>query len=209
MTPSLDRSWRLPVLTADFERYLRAFEQAPPFTRRGQLEFHLETIALRRRHDTVAGALDDPDYLHSLYRTLQAWGIGARGSYLVPFEDFAGRLRFKEPELSALAGVSIDEPMDVTAVSGVLWHMIETLGIVENKTPIVSGTKALHHVLPDLVVPVDRAYTQTFFGWHSTEFQMVSGSSFRSPSARLPHSRVRSIPGASWARDGTAAGVRS
>jgi len=31
-------------------------------------------------------------------------------------------------------------------------------------------TKALHHVLAELVVPMDREYTQTFFGWHAEEF---------------------------------------
>ena len=35
----------------------------------------------------------------------------------------------------------------------------------------MAGTKALHHILPDLVVPVDRTYTQKFFGWHNPEFQ--------------------------------------
>jgi len=29
----------------------------------------------------------------------------------------------------------------------------------------------LHHILPELVFPIDREYTQTFFGWHNPEFQ--------------------------------------
>ncbi len=39
------------------------------------------------------------------------------------------------------------------------------------KNRVVSGTKALHHILPELVFPFDREYTQTFFGWHNAEFQ--------------------------------------
>jgi hypothetical protein len=39
------------------------------------------------------------------------------------------------------------------------------------KNRVVSGTKALHHILPELVFPIDREYTQTFFGWHNPEFQ--------------------------------------
>jgi hypothetical protein len=36
---------------------------------------------------------------------------------------------------------------------------------------VVSGAKMLHHLLPELVFPIDREYTQTFFGWSNPEFQ--------------------------------------
>jgi hypothetical protein len=39
------------------------------------------------------------------------------------------------------------------------------------KNCLVSGTKALHHVFPRLIFPIDREYTQTFFGWRNPEFQ--------------------------------------
>jgi hypothetical protein len=159
------------MLIAEFPRYLAVFEQAPPFGRCGQLEFHLETIRLRRKHESVAHALGDDRYLHALYRTLQAWGIGARGSNLVPVGEFVKLLRAKTPELAAFENLSIDNPMDVGAVCAALWQTIDTLGIVANNTRVVPGTKALHHVLPNLVVPVDRAYTQRFFRWHNPEFQ--------------------------------------
>lgn len=45
------------------------------------------------------------------------------------------------------------------------------MGIVENDAPLVAGSKALHHVLPDLVSPIDRQYTRPFFGWYSSQFQ--------------------------------------
>jgi hypothetical protein len=35
----------------------------------------------------------------------------------------------------------------------------------------VAGTKTLHHLLPDLVPPMDRAWTGTFFGWSSGDPQ--------------------------------------
>jgi hypothetical protein len=52
-----------------------------------------------------------------------------------------------------------------------IWQVISSLAIVSNDTPLVSGTKALHHILPELVVPIDRGYTQVFFGWHNPQFQ--------------------------------------
>jgi hypothetical protein len=35
----------------------------------------------------------------------------------------------------------------------------------------VALTKTIHHLLPDLLPPIDRAYTGTFFGWSVPDFQ--------------------------------------
>lgn len=47
-----------------------------------------------------------------------------------------------------------------------------------NDAPLVAGSKALHHVLPDLVVPIDRRYTRPFFGWYGTQFQYQQQRAF-------------------------------
>lgn len=48
----------------------------------------------------------------------------------------------------------IDDPaFDIPAVCEHLWQVIGNLGIVRNRALIVPGTKALHHVLPDLCRP--------------------------------------------------------
>lgn len=43
----------------------------------------------------------------------------------------------------------------------------------------MAGSKTLHHLLPDLVPPIDREYTRPFFGLHNPEFgnsrQPISG----------------------------------
>src|SRR5262249_39806000 len=124
-------------------------------------------------------ALADDAFLQSLYRTLQAWGIGVRASTLVIQRDFVAALRAKASELASFDGMCIDDPgLHVNTVSSRLWRTIETLGIVANDSKIVPGTKTLHHILPDLVVPVDRAYTQKFFRWHNPEFQYDQVSAF-------------------------------
>jgi hypothetical protein len=43
--------------------------------------------------------------------------------------------------------------------------------VVENKAKLVAGTKTLHHLLPDLVMPMDRAWTGKFFQLHPPEWQ--------------------------------------
>jgi hypothetical protein len=163
---------RIRLLIANFSHYVDSFVRKPPFTRFGQLEYHLDTIEARARLGSVINAVADDEFLRKLYLTLQAWGIGVRGSVLVSFEDFERILREKAQDIAAFEGLVIDDPsLDITGVSERLWRTIDKLGIVTNDARIVSGTKALHHLLPELVVPVDRAYTQRFFGLHNPEFQ--------------------------------------
>jgi hypothetical protein len=157
---------------ADFERYVTWYDEHVAFDRPEQLSSHLTTIRRRLELKTAAGAATDPDFCQNLYRTLQAWGIGQRGSRLVSRESFEEAVAVAAPEIARLDGAAIDDPsLDVAGTAAQLWSVIHSLAIVENKANLVPATKALHHLLPDLVVPMDREYTRTFFGLHAPEFQ--------------------------------------
>jgi hypothetical protein len=161
---------RVAKLTNEFGRYVRAYDAEVSFTSE-QLTAHRECIALRRRAGTVRVAISDEQFVHALRRTLRMWGIGVRASRLVPEEEFANALHTALPSLEALERLTIDGtdlPGDVTER---IWLLIDSLGVVENLAKVVAGTKTLHHLLPDLVVPMDRRYTGTFFGFHLPEWQ--------------------------------------
>jgi hypothetical protein len=79
-------------------------------------------------------------------------------------------LAAKAAELDELDGLSIEDPLEA-AVADRLWQAIESLGIVTNAATLVSGSKTLHHILPDLVVPIDRVHMRTFLACHSPAFQ--------------------------------------
>lgn len=74
--------------------------------------------------------------------------------------------------MEALEAAHIDDPhLDATKAAASLWRLIDGLEIVDNQAKLVSSSKALHHLLPDLVPPIDRMYTQEFFLFHPPEFQ--------------------------------------
>lgn len=181
MPRRIDRTARVKELIAGFPRFLAAYSNEPAFTRVGQLEFHVETIRLRRQLGSATAAVRDDRFLHSLYQTLNAWGIGRRASRLLPEAEFAEAVREKDTEIAKLENESIEDPnLDTEAVCERAWKLVNELGIVQNDTRIVPGTKALHHILPDLVVPMDRGYTQRFFLWHNPQFQYDQARKFRS-----------------------------
>ena len=169
----------LPLLTTEFPRWLDYFVDRGPFTRPEQLICHRKAIALRRQHASAAAASKDSDFVKALHDTLRAWGVGARGSHLLPLAEFGTRLLSVSAILEPLEPLRIDtDDLDVERSIEAIWKAVESIGIVRNKAPLVAGSKTLHHLLPDLVPPMDRAYTQKFFGWHSPQFQYRQGECF-------------------------------
>jgi hypothetical protein len=165
---------RISKLVSDFGRYAAAYDQRVPFTGE-QLAAHRQTIALRRQLGSVRAAASDEEFAATLRRTLLAWGIGRRASRLVSDTDFAAALQAAVPHLEELEPLTIDGADLPADVAERLWLVIKSLGVVENKAKLVAGTKTLHHLLPELVVPMDREYTGTFFQLHLPEWQDPTG----------------------------------
>jgi hypothetical protein len=87
-----------------------------------------------------------------------------------------------------LEPLAIDGPDLLMNITDQLWMVVESLGVVENVAKIVAGTKTLHHLLPDLVVPMDRAWTGSSSSsiCLSGRIRKASGRSSRSPTTTLP-----------------------
>jgi hypothetical protein len=141
-----------------------------PFTTQ-QLRLHRQTIALRRKANGVGEAIDSDDFLKSLRSTLQAWGLGVRRSILAPEREFNEAIRSARAQIEALDGLLIDDPGLPVDVGERIWRVIESIGVVDNRAKLVAGTKTLHHLLPNLVVPMDHRWTGTFFQLGSHEWQ--------------------------------------
>jgi len=167
-------------LIKKFPFFLQYYTDHCPFTKPGQLEYHRETIQRRLDLGSVKAALEDEDYLKSLYyRTLPAWGIGSRGSKLKSFDSFVSSLSELTPEICNLEDLKLNQKgLEIDAVAHKIWSIIDSMQIVDNIAKLVPCSKTLHHILPDLVVPMDREYTQVFFGWQNPQFQYGQASCF-------------------------------
>jgi hypothetical protein len=167
------------LLAGGFPVFVSAFARNPPFDRPAQLSTHQKTIDIRRTLGSAQAAIHDATFLEALYKTLRAWGIGSRGSRLLELPEFARSLEQNEEEIAALESVCLDaENLNVPDVSARVGRVVRSLRLVDNKAALVPTTKALHHLLPDLVVPMDRVYTRLFFGWHELEFQRQQARCF-------------------------------
>jgi len=153
-------------LIANFEGSLLVFGKAVPFGRVGQWSLHSETIGLRRSLGSVAAATESHEFRGLLRQTLRSWGIGIRGSRQVSESVFHEGLREFQKSFEDIETEQIEDPMRaVEDLTEKVWHLVRDLPVVESKAKIVAGTKTVHHLLPDLVPPMDRAWTGKFFRW--------------------------------------------
>ncbi|MGE5580203.1 MAG: hypothetical protein ACM3WU_09195 [Bacillota bacterium] len=163
---------RLEQLASDFPRYVKVFDADPAFNKPGQFDYHSATIKARQALGSAAAAIDNDTFIQALRETLAAWGIGARGSRMAPLPQFCDAIRAMRGATISLDGLCIDDPsLDVEDTIRRLWTLIQLLDIVDNDTKLVACSKTLHHLLPDLVVPVDRQYTRVFFRRYGNMFQ--------------------------------------
>ena len=100
--------------------------------------------------------------------------MGPKEGRLVEFQKFCQELDALSPHLGSLQGLHLGRlvAQQLEHAEGALWRLVESMRIRPVDRPyLVPATKALHHLLPDLVVPVDGNYTTEFFGWSRNDMR--------------------------------------
>jgi hypothetical protein len=112
--------------------------------------------------------MNDESFFRAVYAVLPAWGMhrmGKQAAKVGEFDDMVASFRAQAPAIESLWDYRITaiNSEDVPEVGKAIWDIIASLKVSTSGTRIVAGSKALHHVLPDLVPPIDRQYTFRFF----------------------------------------------
>jgi hypothetical protein len=152
-------------LATNFSQYLGEFERRSVFGG-PSVHFHVRAIERRRTHENVRSALADTELLELVYAMLASWGMhrmGPKGAKVVDFDNFSEGIRRQVEILEELEPLLITDLDDRNAVADKIWRAVSGARLSASATQVVAGTKALHHLLPDLIPPVDREYTIRFF----------------------------------------------
>ena len=159
---------RVSDLCSRFREYVTRFDCEGLFTG-PSLYFHQRTLAIRGHHlGAIDRCLQNDIFFESLYATLTAWGLHRMGTgktKLVDLPVLRAGIQKVADRLRELEGFRIVQvgPGNFAHTLELVWNVVSELQVGIGSTRIVAGTKALHHLLPDLVPPIDRAYTVQFF----------------------------------------------
>jgi len=167
-------------LIVRFADYVHAFGVTPAFNDE-QLRAHVDTLALRSRLGSAAAAARNAEFASALRRTLELWRMNTRGAKLVSPAAFEASLQRCAPAIERFEKEHLEaDVMDAAATAARLWSLIDGLRITDTGVRLVACTKALHHLLPNLVVPMDRQFTGAFFGWNTHDWQKKEERLFKS-----------------------------
>jgi len=133
--------------------------------------FHIKTIKKLKTHKDFESVFNDEVFFDYLYATLVAWNMDSQGAKLCGFEQFINTIRDSRQQIAELNKHTLKSLIDEEAVaSGTFAQAAERINTVlsslrvsETKSWLVANTKVLHHLLPELIPPVDRKYTLKFF----------------------------------------------
>jgi hypothetical protein len=155
------------ALVSTFDDAVRRFEASNAFPG-PSLYFHVQAIARRRRASSIDQLFEDDRFWEYVYAVLPAWGMHRMGAQAAKVGEFHAMVDSFDAQRDALAELfeqrlTLVESGDRSDLAESIWNVIANLSVSTSRTRIVAGSKALHHVLPDLVAPIDRQYTFRFF----------------------------------------------
>lgn len=105
------------------------------------------------------------EYLELAYTTLISWNMNGRGAKLADIINFKNTIRENKADINFLNAYRIEklDKQDIKKILEILERLFNKLEIVKTKSPLVTFSKTLHFLLPNLIVPIDRKYTASFF----------------------------------------------
>jgi hypothetical protein len=95
-------------------------------------------------------------HIEAIYAMLPAWGMQKWGK-IVAFENFSGQIEKRKSQLVELKNKNLSE-VDIDELS----KLLVSLQFSESNSYLVSSSKVLHHIIPNLVCPIDRQHSISF-----------------------------------------------
>ena len=177
---------RFDELVEDFYRDHHPARSSDYFREGPCLYFHQATIQhVRQQLRPFAEWLPDDQRCHELlYATLIAWGMNSTtedGPKLKDFEEF----RHAVSSLASLESLEKCRPIELDGLTHqrqpLIRELVETLAdpasgkVMKGGAFVVGGSKLLHHLLPDLIPPIDNKFTFGLIGWLADDNRLQGG----------------------------------
>ncbi len=157
------------------EKYHRAYYKAEIF-RGPSLYFHHRALETRQTPVSLT-------HLEYVYATLSSWGMhrmGKGGSKMQSFDTFRRSIEPLQEKIAEAQG------FDFREMDGHKWSLLKEIfrgiNVMASGTSLVGNSKVMHHMLPNIVPPIDREYTLRYLRGNTyikndldSEWQLMKG----------------------------------
>ena len=109
--------------------------------------------------------ISSDDFIEQIYEMLVAFKMNSRGAKLAELPDFKKAIKKHADTIQSLAKVKLEK---VKATDDAFTDTIGTLfcnldGLTQTRSTLVTFSKTMHFLLPDLFMPIDRKFTLQFY----------------------------------------------
>jgi hypothetical protein len=181
---------KLRWLVDNFDKGLHNFytnEEAPfsNFRTGPYIYFHVRTVKRLRellRSGSYVHVCKDLEYIELLYATLTAWGMNSirGGAKLQNFETFKENI--ENSDISTLKNLEkhkLNDTEDIEKLREPIKRLYDYLAeknrVMRTNKAIVGVSKTIHHLLPHLLMPVDKQHTIDYLS-NLEEYQIDKSS---------------------------------
>jgi hypothetical protein len=164
---SIDDSTKLlidnfPIYIDQFER---AFDEDKTFAG-PSLYFHFKCIS-EYKNIPLKQKLNDNRFFELIYATLASWGMHRMGKTMTKlrnFNNFKNEILEQRSLLFELEDFKIWEIDYQQLNQKIIEEILDSMKVTKAYANLVANSKVLHHILPNLIPPIDRRYTLAYFG---------------------------------------------
>ena len=104
------------------------------------------------------------DFLGLVYGMLVAFKMNSRGAKLSAPSDFKKSIKKHADMIQSLAKLKLEKVKESdSGLVDTIGFLFDNLHLTQTNAPLVTFSKAMHFLLPNLFMPIDRRYTLRFF----------------------------------------------
>jgi hypothetical protein len=152
---------KIREILSSAEQFHDSYYKAETF-RGPSLYFHKRALATRYDPTSLT-------HLEYVYATLASWGMhrmGRGGSKMRSFEILSQSVQ------SLKGGIAEAQTFDFREMSESKWALLKEIfcgvKVMASGTTLVGNSKVMHHMLPNIIAPIDREYTLWFLRGNTT-----------------------------------------
>lgn len=127
------------------------------------LYFYKRTIDVNFSCKDIEDFLGSDYHIELLYATLVSWDMNSRGAKMKYFDEFKSSILSVKDKLKLLWRKEITKVGDIEKVINIISEIYDHLHLMKTNRRFVSNSKALHFILPKLLMPMDGQYTLRYF----------------------------------------------
>lgn len=154
------------ILTQDREFFFFLVAQCQANYRQGHdLANYRKIVKLHRETCSLDSILENNGFCDLIWDTLEAWNMNQQGARLASRTALRDSILKHRNALNQLYRYKLHRLSKLEIIRNVrssLYAVFTGLKVMDSKRRIVGVSKALHFLLPDLVIPIDGKYTMQF-----------------------------------------------